>query len=552
MEKPSLKLQGRGTTRDYRYLRHGAPLTPAEAEAHAAGLGRTRDALGALHLGTEVLPKLLRIVSAALALGNVTFRPAGDGSEVQDAAPLIDACALLGLDPDAAADALLSHAKKIGADMIVLAHSPTEAGALRDALATAAYCRLFEWVLREGCEAMDGLARATEAADAARRRRTSSAFPAATSAVGVLDIFGFESFTTNSLEQLLINFATEKLQAQYVSLVLTLEQREYLDQQLTVEAVEVPQTDHALRLLEDPMGVLSLLDEQLRLGDRGSDANLTLALQRAHSSHAAMAGVRPPHGADDGEFTLRHYAGEVRYAAGGFLRKSRDELQPELIALLATSTDDLVRALAAPPPTPASTPPATPTVGATPSRRPSAATPSSALSTGRRRMRGGESRASAFKVELTALVRRMAATRCRYVRCVNPRRWGRRRRWRPEGRAACLRRRRRRRRRRATATATARRSWHSTAVASPSSSVAWGRCRRSSWRGAATRTGCRSVCLPTPTAVWRQRPPTPPPPSRRRARRQSSQRAASRATRAPSAGPKSSCARARCRYSKRR
>ena len=51
-----------------------------------------------------------------------------------------------------------------------------------------------------------------------------------------------------------------------------------------------------------------------------------------------------PHGADDGEFTLRHYAGEVRYAAGGFLRKSRDELQPELIALLATSTDDLVRA----------------------------------------------------------------------------------------------------------------------------------------------------------------------------------------------------------------
>ena len=179
VEKPSLKLQGRGTTRDYRYLRHGAPLTPAEAEAHAAGLGRTRDALGALHLGTEVLPKLLRIVSAALALGNVTFRPAGDGSEVQDAAPLIDACALLGLDPDAAADALLSHAKKIGADMIVMAHSPTEAGALRDALATAAYCRLFEWVLREGCEAMEGLARATEAADAARRRRTSSAVSAA-------------------------------------------------------------------------------------------------------------------------------------------------------------------------------------------------------------------------------------------------------------------------------------------------------------------------------------------------------------------------------------
>ena len=82
-------------------------------------------------------------------------------------------------------------------------------------------------------------------------------------------------------------------------------------------------------------------------------------------------------------------------------------------------------------------------------------------------MRGGESRASAFKVELTALVRRMAATRCRYVRCVNPRRWGRRRRWRPEGRAACLTAAEARRRRRH---ATASPSWPSTAVASPSSS----------------------------------------------------------------------------------
>ena len=39
------------------------------------------------------------------------------------------------------------------------------------------------------------------------------------------------------------------------------------------------------------MGGLSLLDVQLRLGDRGSDANLTLALQRAHASHAAMAAL---------------------------------------------------------------------------------------------------------------------------------------------------------------------------------------------------------------------------------------------------------------------
>ena len=56
--------------------------------------------------------------------------------------------------------------------------------------------------------------------------------------IGVLDIFGFESFEDNSLEQLLINFANEKLQQQFTWYVFKLEQQEYEKEGIKWDAVD--------------------------------------------------------------------------------------------------------------------------------------------------------------------------------------------------------------------------------------------------------------------------------------------------------------------------
>ncbi len=82
--------------------------------------------------------------------------------------------------------------------------SDREASDMRDAVAKFIYARMFDWLVTRINQSFVG--------DAKLGAGAKHKF------VGILDIFGFEIFESNSLEQLFINFANEKLQRAFWAL----------------------------------------------------------------------------------------------------------------------------------------------------------------------------------------------------------------------------------------------------------------------------------------------------------------------------------------------
>ncbi|CAN0478077.1 unnamed protein product, partial [Discosporangium mesarthrocarpum] len=85
----------------------------------------------------------------------------------------------------------------------------------RDAVAKALYSALFDWLVEK--------INLTLTAAMGKRASRDTPHMYTIRFIGLLDIFGFEAFGSNSLEQLLINYANERLQQQFNSFVFKLE-----------------------------------------------------------------------------------------------------------------------------------------------------------------------------------------------------------------------------------------------------------------------------------------------------------------------------------------
>ncbi|CAG9786505.1 unnamed protein product [Diatraea saccharalis] len=291
----------------------------------------TNSAFSALGFPANVVDDIWSIVAGVILLGELTFSE-GDGEgegegELSVGGPLAACAGALGVAGAALRAALAGRVLAAGGDLVSKRHSRSDAHYTRLALAKAAYDRLFTWVVSQINKAIE-VPRDTYK----------------NTLIGVLDIYGFEIFDTNSFEQFCINYCNEKLQQLFIELVLKQEQEEYAREGIQWTPVQYFNNRVICELVDAPhAGIIAIMDEAALNPTKISDQQLLEAMDKRLNGHKhytsrqlAPTDKKLKHGVD---FRITHYAGDVTYSITGFMDKNKDSLWQDLKRLLRSSTN---------------------------------------------------------------------------------------------------------------------------------------------------------------------------------------------------------------------
>jgi myosin-5 len=294
-----------------------APCLHAPGIDDAAHGEELEAALASVGLSARAqLRPISRTLAACLLLGNLTFDAAGDGASAVSTPTrqtLADASGALDLTPSALEEALVHKRLTIRGETSSSPRSPEQAAAARDALAKALFEGLFANLVATINAVLDGGDDGPSAPQGVCASADGGARAAGgLGAVGVLDIFGFESFAINSFEQLCINYANEKLQHQFNAITFEEQRAEFEHEGVPWRGGDFASNSETLALLEGKLSIVALLHEQTRL-PRGEDAKFVEAVRTTHANHPSLYAPKLP----TDVFAVRHYVRAPATPDGG-------------------------------------------------------------------------------------------------------------------------------------------------------------------------------------------------------------------------------------------
>uniref|UniRef100_A0A8B9VR94 Myosin VB n=1 Tax=Anas zonorhyncha TaxID=75864 RepID=A0A8B9VR94_9AVES len=315
---PEFKDLGLTCAEDFFYTSQGGS-TSIDGVDDADDFEKTRHAFTLLGVKESHQMAIFRIIAAILHLGNLEIESERDGEacSIEDE-HLNHFCGLLGVEQGQMQHWLCHRKLVTTAETYVKSMSVQQVVNARNALAKHIYAQLFGWIVQHINKALHTTVKQH-------------------SFIGVLDIYGFETFEVNSFEQFCINYANEKLQQQFNSHVFKLEQEEYMKEGIPWTLIDFYDNQPCIDLIEAKLGILDLLDEECKV-PKGTDQNWA---QKLYDRHGGSQHFQKPRMSNI-SFIVLHFADKVEYQCEGFLEKNRDTVYEEQINILKASKYQMV------------------------------------------------------------------------------------------------------------------------------------------------------------------------------------------------------------------
>jgi myosin V len=341
--------------------------------------------MGTMGFDPKTQEDIFGVCAAFLHASNLTFLAVtDDSSKVDDSNPHLKAVLrLLGLESTEFQNALCQFEIEAGSTSYTRTVNKDYALKGLEALIKATYGAMFNFIVQSINKKIEYKLKRGEGRDAGK-----AAF------IGVLDIFGFESFKKNSFEQLCINYCNEALQQQFNMYIFKSEQEEYQREGIAWEFIEFPDNQDVIDLIDKkPTGIISILTDQC-VTARGSDKLFADAMYKQCEAHNRFEASSLQKGSL--KFVINHYAGPVVYDTLGFVEKNKDEVPRGTTTLLENSSNQFVQLLGK--------------INA----------PSTTISSGGRGANKRPTIGGQFALQLTELRKRIGQTSPHYIRCLKP------------------------------------------------------------------------------------------------------------------------------------
>jgi myosin-5 len=280
-----------------------------------------------------------RILSTVLHLGNFevnssNYEEGKTPCSIIENSDFLAVVRLLECSPENLQQALTLRVRQVQTQVLLTPHRPENVIDFFLSMAKDLYNNLFNWIFKK---LNVTLASSLSKFPKIEKLKT----------IGLLDIFGFEIFDKNYIEQLFINYANERLQGLYIDHIFKNECAIFKSEGLDKYVALITYKDNLglVKTLDagtTPPGVFPLTNQVCRLNQK--DESLMSELKRAHSKPSPTGeSYISFHKIKQNIFYVRHTAREVEYTIDGFVDKSRDEVSIGIIKTIEASLPAISR-----------------------------------------------------------------------------------------------------------------------------------------------------------------------------------------------------------------